>query len=332
MVQISQPWNDRVIGDAVRAPYTASEWDDMFEGMFNSDGDYGVLVNRGNELEGSIPGANQFRIATGEALVKGKWYENDANVDFAPVSATAGNWRRDRIVLSSSWNAINDATRDPAIQDAQTIRLIRLINPAENAVAPAITQTDGTLWEIPLYQINISDAGVVTIWIDERQFVGGAGQSIRTNFIPMIMAWNNTDGTVIVPTAAYLKGWEFVDNKLCSGVGFGVLPSDFDSVAEIRAVVIPGSVGNDVYARIEASYAYCADDYQHFFLPWGYSPVTLASSAYQYCIGDLTLNPASEAKHQILRLEFKRDATNVLDTQGASVWVIGFILTYKAEG
>jgi len=64
-------------------------------------------------------------------------------------------------------------------QTAQTIRLIRLINPAEDVAAPAVTQNDGVLWEIPLYQINISDAGDVTIYSDDREFLlaatGAAG-------------------------------------------------------------------------------------------------------------------------------------------------------------
>ena len=187
MAEVSQPWDGVATGDAVRAPYNASEWDDQFEDMFNSDVNLGILASRGGELAGSIPGANQFRIASGAALVKGKWYRNTANIDFAPANAGGGNWRRDRIVLSSTWANINSAARDPAIQLAQTIRLIRLINPVENAAAPAVTQTDGVLWEIPLYQINISDAGVVTIQSDDREFITvgtGLGARTRTFFVP----------------------------------------------------------------------------------------------------------------------------------------------------
>lgn len=171
MAQISQPWDGVAIGDASRARYDADEWTEMFQDMFNSDGNRGVLRSRGGLLTGTIPGANQFRIASGAGLVRGRWYNNNANVDFAPLNAGGGNWRRDRIVLSCTWDDINDASRDPAIQTAQTIVLIRLINPAENAAAPGMTQNDGALWEIPLYRINISDAGVVTIHSDDREFL-----------------------------------------------------------------------------------------------------------------------------------------------------------------
>lgn len=170
-MQTSCPWDGVAIGDASRARYDADEWSEVWTDMFNSDVNRGVLRSRGGLLAGTIPGVNQFRIASGAALVKGRWYNNNANVDFAPASATAGNWRRDRIVLSSTWADINSAARDPAIQTAQTIRLIRLINPAENAAAPAMTQNDGVLWEIPLYRIQISDGGVVTIHADDREFL-----------------------------------------------------------------------------------------------------------------------------------------------------------------
>ena len=178
-MQTSQPWDGIAEGDASRARYDADEWAEMYQDMFNSDVNRGVLRSRGGELVGAIPGVNQFRIASGAALVKGRWFNSNANVDFAPANATGGNWRRDRIVVSSTWADIASAAREPVNQTAQTIVLIRLINPVENVAAPAMTQTDGVLWEIPLYQINISDAGVVTIHSDDREFLlataGAAG-------------------------------------------------------------------------------------------------------------------------------------------------------------
>lgn len=171
MTQISQPWPGTAGGDASRARYDADEWTEMFRDMFNSDEERGVLRNRGGELAGAVLGVTQFRMASGAALVRGRWYNNNANVDFAPAPPGAGV-RQDRIVLSCSWNDINDATRDPAIQVAQTIRLIRLIN------APAVTTTDGVLWEIPLYVIETNVANDVSIISDDREFLleaAGAG-------------------------------------------------------------------------------------------------------------------------------------------------------------
>jgi len=179
MAQTSQPWDGIAIGDASRARYSADEWAEMYQDMFNSDVNRGVWRSRGSELVGTIPGVNQFRIASGAALVKGRWFKSSTNEDFAPASATGGNWRRDRIVLSSTWADIASAAREPVNQTARTIKLIRLINPVENAAAPGLTQNDGVLWEIPIYRIQISDAGVVTIHADDREFLlsaaGAAG-------------------------------------------------------------------------------------------------------------------------------------------------------------
>jgi len=180
-MQTSQPWDGIAEGDASRARYDADEWAEMYQDMFNSDVNRGVLRSRGSELVGSIPGVNQFRIASGAALVKGRWYNSNTNVNFAPASATGGNWRRDRIVLSSTWADIASAAREPVNQTAQTIRLIRLINPvpAENGPARAVTQNAGVLWEIPLYRIQIEDDGTISNSWDDREFLlaaaGAAG-------------------------------------------------------------------------------------------------------------------------------------------------------------
>ena len=197
MAQISQPWDGIAIGDASRARYDSDEWAEMYQDMFNSDVNRGVWRSRGVELIGSIPGANQFRIGSGAASVKGRWFKSTTNEDFAPANATGGNWRRDRIVVSSTWADIASAARDPINQTAQTIKLIRLINPVENVAAPAVTQNDGVLWEIPLYQINISDAGVVTIQSDDREFLlsaaGAAGMYEAYVCVRDVKA-QNTDG------------------------------------------------------------------------------------------------------------------------------------------
>lgn len=178
MVQISQPWGGTLTGDADRAPYSADEWDDMFQDINTSDGNWGVLSWRYAHLAGTIPGANTFRVATGAALVLGKWYRNDANVDFNPLNAAV--WREDRIVLSATWGAIvADPTREPANQEAQTIRLVRLINPAESVGAPASTKTDGTLYEINLFRIRTDNVGTVTIQADDREFISNFSRILR---------------------------------------------------------------------------------------------------------------------------------------------------------
>jgi hypothetical protein len=68
-----------------------------------------------------------------------------------PTGAT----RIDRIVLRASWAA-------------QTVRITRIAG-VENDDAPALTQTPGTTYDIPLAQVSITTGGVITI-TDERVF------------------------------------------------------------------------------------------------------------------------------------------------------------------
>jgi len=322
MAETSGPWDGVAVGDAVRAPYNASEWDDQFEDMFNSDVNLGVLANRGGDLAGSILGANQFRIASGAALVKGKWYRNTANVDFAPVSATAGNWRRDRIVLSSTWANINSAARDPAIQLAQTIRLIRLINPAENAAAPAVTQTDGVLWEIPLYQINISDAGVVTIQSDDREFITvgtGLGARTRRFFVPAHGA----------DEEEAWKGYKLKDAQTQETFGFTMVPEDFVSDMVVQTVIIPDATGNAM-VYFGASYGACAQLWDTHFAEFNAVNQAIAVTLNQRnCIMSTPLPNA--AIGDMINFLTLRDATDPADSVNAIVYCPGWLVTYTAD-
>lgn len=344
MTQRSQPWDGTTVGDAAtRAPYGESEWDDMFEGMFDSDDDRGVLEERGLELVGSIPGANLFQIATGEALVKGKWHENDANVVWTVPSASGGNWRRDRIVLSCSWDAINLASRDPAVQLAQTTRLIRLINPAENAAAPAMTKTDGVLWEIALYRIQVSDAGVVTIHADDREFIvkggvdaahnheGGDGAALgpgaiidrtRTFFVPAIGTLDDADD-------AEWQGYELPDADTSVVYGYGSVPEDFVGTLTVRVVIIPAASG-DIFGYFAANYGDCAELWNIHNDEYNAAYQAVAVTLNQRnCIMQFAL--ANAAVGDMIALRFNRDATDGADDIDDVAYCPGFLVSYTAD-
>lgn len=112
-----------------------------------------------NELPGSAPAANTWRVGTGGAIVDGKPYLNDANVDInIPSASGGGNTRIDRIVLRANWTA-------------QTVRLFRIAGTdAASPVPPALVQNPGSSWDLPLYQVRVDTAGVVTLQLDERLF------------------------------------------------------------------------------------------------------------------------------------------------------------------
>jgi len=151
MAEISYPWSGTLVGDA--GPYSDDDWSDRWRKTFVNDRtDEGILPNYENELE--ITGvASPISINTGAAFVDGKFYENDSSASVVIPSPTVST-RIDRIVLRKSWVA-------------QTVRITR-IEGIEGGVAPALTQVDGTTWDIPLYQVSITTGGAITL-ADERE-------------------------------------------------------------------------------------------------------------------------------------------------------------------
>lgn len=228
MVEESRPWPGTTVGDA--GPYSDDDWDNIWEVVFGSGAspynDRGVIRNWANELEVTDGGANTADVDTGAALVHGKFYKNDAVVNVTVPSSTPGNWREDLICLQSSWVA-------------QTIRIARHANPAENVGYPAPTQTDGVTWEIPLAAVRIDSFGTITLITDLRDYVsdlmqpkqlqidpliGGAGAPVFTQF--------NLHCGVALDNDNDEAGFEFV------------VPDDFKSLVEAEIRFIPEVSGN----------------------------------------------------------------------------------------
>ena len=125
--------------------------------MIAGCGNYeGVAPRLGGLLACTANGANTVRVATGGAMVDGKWYYNDANLDVnIPSAVGAGNTRIDRIVLRANWAGYEVAVTRIAGTDAGS------------PTAPSITQTSGTTYDIYLCQVLVNTAGAVTV-TDER--------------------------------------------------------------------------------------------------------------------------------------------------------------------
>jgi BarA-like signal transduction histidine kinase len=118
----------------------------------------GVAPSYLNALVGSVPGVNTARIGTGGAVVDGQWYKNDAAYDVTiPSAVGGGNTRIDRVVLRVTWASFQCVITRIAGTDAAS------------PVAPAITQTPGTTYDILLYQALVNTGGTVTL-TDERVF------------------------------------------------------------------------------------------------------------------------------------------------------------------
>lgn len=148
MTERSYPWGGTTTGDATLAPYDDDEWSDIWRKLYTMDRTVqGVILDYANELVVTNPAGTTIRMATGAALVDGKFYENDANIDFAGVAPGAGS-NYYTLVLRKSFAG-------------QTVRAV-LLGPSPIA-PPAVTQVDGTTWEISIATIEITNLGVVTI-------------------------------------------------------------------------------------------------------------------------------------------------------------------------
>lgn len=160
MTERSRPWDGTTTGDATDAPYdAATEWarimratNPAMEATANKGGV--VMGATGfSDLAVSNPSANTARVATGIGWVQGTWYENDANVDVT-IATPGTSTRVDRLVLRKSWAS-------------QTVRITRIAG-TEGAGAPALVQTFGTTWDVPLAQASITTGGVITL-TDQRE-------------------------------------------------------------------------------------------------------------------------------------------------------------------
>lgn len=189
MAEISLPWANNGVGDG--QAYDDDEWSDWQRKAFTSDRTtQGVIAGYANTLTVSNPAGNTIRVATGAAWVDGKFYETDANVDNTISTPVSGSYFY-RIVLQKSWAA-------------QTVR-IAVLGP-DVASPPAVTQTDGTTWEISLATVESTSGAVVTV-TDTRAY---ASSSLTAPLIARqggaVSDWGTTPGTTTyVPTSPFIQ-------------------------------------------------------------------------------------------------------------------------------
>ncbi len=228
MAETSRPWGGTTVGDA--GPYSDDDWSDIWRKLFTVDRTtQGVLPGYAGELVCTTPVANTLRVATGAAVVDGKFYENTANVD-VNVPTPAGATRIDRIVLRKSWAA-------------QTVRITRIAG-AEGGGAPAVTQTDGTTWDLYLCQVSITIAGAMTV-TDERRFCQFSSEP-RMMIIPLFTGCVGTNNANYVePTDQYNSQASFATRTVFDK---SKLPPN--ATITLRATLRSGNAAQTVYAEL----------------------------------------------------------------------------------
>lgn len=149
MTEDSRPWSGRVsegaAGDA--GPYSSSDWQLMYARMIGTGAEN---VNRGvmrgvlEELavQAATPADTTVRVQTGAALVQGIWYLNDADLTVSIAANASGSTRIDIVVLEADYTA-------------QTVR-VDVVQGTPAAGVPALTQSAGTIWQIPLAYLTLA--------------------------------------------------------------------------------------------------------------------------------------------------------------------------------
>jgi hypothetical protein len=190
MSEFSRYWTTNNTGDGPSAGYGANTMQEMLRGLI-AIGDSGVMRGRQNELLVTT-GAGNVSVASGEALVYGCYYLNDAALTVS-VPTPATSTRQDRIILRYG-------------SAAQTVRCVRLAG-TEGAGLPALTQ-NSTTWELQLATVSITTGGVITTTADAARFVKspGVGGSLDNSTLEWTLPTVNTRVLVVRVPRATLTG------------------------------------------------------------------------------------------------------------------------------
>ncbi len=209
----------------------------------------GLIYEAGNRLPVSAPGGMLVRVGTGEMMIQGFWYKNDANLDLAIGNNISGFTRIDRLVLHLSRNG----------NYANIIVLVG--TPSATPSAPNVTQIPGGDWEISLATITIPTAttsaittGMLSVAIPVSQaFSAGAelpvGQITSAHIAPgSIGGVSLTASTItydkIAPGAVRRLAYSWVANTdiangagIAPGVGLLLTPTFLFNINQVTSIV-----------------------------------------------------------------------------------------------
>lgn len=204
MTEKSFYWANIAIGDGIYSTYDDDEFSDIWRKMFLRDRTtQGYIERYENELRVSTPAGGTIRVATGAAIVDGKFYETDANVDTA-VPAPAVLTRYDRVVLQKDWAA-------------QTVRVAIILGVEGAGVPPAVTQTDGVTWEISLATYSITTGSVFTITDDRTPARMPLAKQNLSDYIELETLYGDGSSAII----SFENISPYYKHLLISGVGRG---------------------------------------------------------------------------------------------------------------
>ena len=195
MTQTSRPWQSTTPGDA--GPYSASDWQVLYQkiiGLGLGRVNAGVLLGSGTQpfdplkVQAQGTPSASIDVLAGSATVQGIAYINTATVAFVIAANASGNPRIDTVILQADYAL-------------QTVRLAVLQGtPAASPVAPTLTQTANTLWEIPLADIAVANgfATITNANITRRYEWSNAADGVYLDSVLNNSGGTLEDGDVVV--------------------------------------------------------------------------------------------------------------------------------------
>ncbi len=150
MAQNSMFWTTNDVGDGPAEGYTMAHFYNFVRRLLTPDAEATQGVLYGVEDELVVSGTSSpLSLAAGAAIVHGVFYENTAPLSLTvttPSTGTTGG----RINLKMDW-------------ELQTVRAEVLLNTDGNSSIPALVQTTGARWDLPLYTFTITTGGAINL-------------------------------------------------------------------------------------------------------------------------------------------------------------------------
>ncbi len=338
-LQDSQPQHgcnpNPVADDIDYGPWTADQWARFYETMFTSDQAATQGVARGFLNEFLVSGAGvAVTVQSGAGLCNGHFIIGEGapawTVDVVPPAAA--HTRCDYVVMlennTAGVYAPGVATMEcPGTADYGGIAdqvpeyscRLAVIKGAEDAACPpgSLSQTVG-LWMTPLASIEWNVTQTIETVTDLRYYTH---EYSVDELIPVVNGYNATDGTWLTPTAFF--PFDLLDAKICLVNGVWRVPADFARGLIIGPVMVSAGVGN-VYASDSMRSGKLAESAET-----NNYDIAIAAYALDALVNEPFIHTITDAEiGDYFRMQFYRDAVDVLDTIGASVYPYGWRVRY----
>jgi len=283
-------------------------------------------------------------VATGAAIVYGGFYELPSPATVTVSTPSSGNSRYDRVVLQRLWAN-------------QTTRVGRVVGVAAPSPAvPSLTQSPGTVYEVPLATLLIDDTGTITTtdareyctyctaWpantVDSQHYEAGA---VTVAKVPDRNRWNAKDAGSFVADSTNAFTWTVGANYDYASFATGVTNAGWVSFLA-PADIVGATV--DIYVwsvpNVNGAGAGAENTKWNYSVDYGSAGTTLANATgtvladQQLRVNTTAYRDQLIAAHaltagQILVLQLTRDGGHVNDTYGSAMRMLGVEMYRTAD-